>query len=252
MGSPAGEAERGSNEGPQHWVSVGAFELGRDEVTLGQFRAFVTASGYRTEAEQGDGCLGWKDGSWTKEKAFSWRNVGFVQQDRSPVVCVSWNDARAYVRWLAQETGQGYRLPSEAEWEYAVRAGTPTPFSTGNCISTDQANYDGNYDYNDCGAKTGVYLQRTQPVGSYPPNRWGLNDLHGNVWEWVEDCYHDGYTGAPTDGSAWRQESCQARVLRGGSWDDYPRNLRSADRDGVGPGGRGSGLGFRVARTLPP
>jgi formylglycine-generating enzyme required for sulfatase activity len=252
MGSPAKEPQREDDEGPQHQVQIAAFELGKTEVTRGQFKQFVQATGYRTEAEEGDGCFVWKDSSWTKDKSFNWRNVGFAQGDDSPVVCVTWNDAQRYVGWLSQETGQTWRLPTEAEWEYAARAGTTTPFSTGNCISTDQANYNGNYDYNDCGAKTGVYLQRTQPVRSYPANRWGLYEMHGNVWEWVEDCYHDSYTGAPTDGSAWMQESCPVRVLRSGSWIIDPSFARAAFRGGNQPEFRNNNVGFRLARTLSP
>lgn len=127
---------------------------------------------------------------------------------------------------------------------------TNTPFSTGNCMTTSQANYNGTVDYNDCGAKTGVYIGKTQPVGSYQANPWGLFDMHGNVWEWVEDCSDDNYTGVSTDGSHWTQESCQARVLRGGSWRNYPKHLRSAFRGWFGPRNRYSSVGFRVARTL--
>lgn len=120
-----------------------------------------------------------------------------------PVINVSWEDAVAYTAWLAQATGEKYRLPSEAEWEYAARAGFATPFWTGKCINTDQANYIGNHDYAGCGAKTGVYRQQTVSVGSLPANPWGLHEVHGNVWEWVADPYHDSYKGAPVDGSAW-------------------------------------------------
>jgi formylglycine-generating enzyme required for sulfatase activity/serine/threonine protein kinase len=258
MGCQPGEKDCSSDETDDqkrpHRVQVPAFELGATEVTRAQFGAFVKARNYRTEAEEGDGCYGLKDGSWTQDKSFNWRNVGFAQGDDSPVVCVTWNDAQRYVGWLSQETGQTWRLPTEAEWEYAARAGTTTPFSTGNCIRTDQANYDGNYDYNDCGAKTGVFLKRTQPVRSYPANRWGLYEMHGNVWEWVEDCYHDNYTGAPKDGSEWLVSCSESgrRVLRGGSWNDDPRLLRSAYRDGLGTGRRLYCVGFRVARTLTP
>ncbi|WP_295453008.1 bifunctional serine/threonine-protein kinase/formylglycine-generating enzyme family protein [uncultured Thiodictyon sp.] len=255
MGCQPGETECDDDEKPAHSVKVAAFELGKTEVTMAQFRAFVAANpGYLTEAEKGDGCYGWKDNSWVKDKAFSWRNVGFAQEDRSPVVCVSWNDAKDYVAWLSKQTGQTFRLPTEAEWEYAARAGTQTAFSTGNCIKTDQANYNGNYDYADCGAKTGVYLKKTQPVGSYPANPWGLYDLHGNVWEWVQDCYHANYTGAPKDGEEWRDSCIESgrRVLRGGSWFSHPRNLRSAYRVWDGTGNRDYDLGFRVARTLTP
>ncbi len=228
MGSPADEPERASVEGPQHQVKVAAFELGKTEVTFDEWDACVAAGGCQHQPD---------DAGWGRS--------------RRPVINVSWNDAQTYVAWLKRETGERWRLPTEAEWEYAARAGTTTPFSTGACITTRQANYIGNDDYNNCGAKTGVYLSKTQPVKSYPPNPWGLYDLHGNVWEWVEDCYHDSYKGAPTDGSAWTQSPCPGRVLRGGSWGTSPWALRSATRSRSVPGGR-YGSGFRVARTLTP
>mgnify|MGYP001765756183 CR=1 FL=1 len=229
MGSPESEPGRFDNEGPQHWVQVPAFEIGRYPVTFAQWKACVAAGGCTHIPDD----AGWGRG-------------------QRPVINVSWEDAHEYVRWLCRETGERWRLPTEAEWEYAARAGTTTPFSTGNCITTSQANYDGSFDYNDCGAKTGLYVSKTQPVGSYPPNPWGLYDLHGNIWEWVEDCYHDNYVGAPTDGSPWTQGSCQKRVLRGGSWYFYPRNLRCAYRYRSGSNIQGYDFGFRVARTLTP
>ena len=229
MGSSANEPERKSDEGPQHQVKVAAFELGKSEVTFDEWDACVAAGYCQHKPDD----AGWGRG-------------------QRPVINVSWNDAQTYVAWLKRETGERWRLPTEAEWEYAARAGTTTPFSTGNCISTSQANYDGNYDYNKCGAKTGQYLSKTQPVGSYPANPWGLHDMHGNVWEWVEDCHNDGYKGAPTNGSAWRQGTCKARLLRGGSWGNRPWNLRSAGRYGYDPDFRYYDNGFRVARTLAP
>jgi len=253
MGCQPGEKERADNEKPAHRVRVAAFALGEYEVTVAQFRAFVEANpGYRTEAERGQGCGAWKDGAWQWDQRRSWRNPGFGQGERSPVTCVSWNDTQDYMRWLNRQTGKQYRLPSEAEWEYAARAGTATAFSTGNCIKTSQANYDGNADDADCGARTGVYLAKTQPVGSYPANKWGLYDLHGNVWEWVRDCYHDSYAGAPHDGSAWL-DSCYdsgLRGVRGGSWFHGPSGLRSADRGMFGTDNPSNYVGFRVARTL--
>ena len=153
------------------------------------------------------------------------------------------------MEWLSRETGQVYRLPSEAEWEYACRAGTATPFSFGETITTDQANYDGNYTY--AGGPKGEYRRRTVAVGTLPANPWGLYEMHGNVWEWVEDHWHDSYTGSPTDGTAWMDgESSRNRVSRGGSWSSRPRLLRSAIRGRNQPDSRGSYQGFRVARTL--
>jgi len=227
MGSPADEAERDVDEGPQHQVCVQPFELGKYEVTFADWDACVAAEGCFLEAED----EGWGRG-------------------RRPVVNVSWEDAQSYIRWLNRSTGYNYRLPTEAEWEYAARAGTTTAFSTGDCINTDQANYDGKSEYNRCGAETGVDLGATVPVGSYAANDWSFHDMHGNAGEWVEDCWHEeGYDGAPTDGSAWLDGNCARRVIRGGSWFGYPGYLRSAYRCSASKGFNVKRLGFRLART---
>jgi formylglycine-generating enzyme required for sulfatase activity len=135
------------------------------------------------------------------------------------VINVSWNDAQAYVKWLSDKTEKDYRLLTEAEWEYAARAGTTTPFYFGRTISPDQANYNGEYTYD--GGPKGVYREKTTPVGSFPANAFGLHDVHGNVLEWVEDCWHENYSGSPIDGAAWKSGGdCDRRVLRGGSWSD--------------------------------
>jgi formylglycine-generating enzyme required for sulfatase activity len=169
----------------------------------------------------------------------SWRDPGFTQTDADPVACVSWNDARAYFQWLSNKTAKDYRLPTEAEWEYAARAGTKTRYSFGDTINDKDANFNRN-------------LDKTTRVGSYPANPWGLHDVHGNVWEWVADCYEaDAYKthkSYPAMDGGW-QDSC-LRVLRGGSWGYYPRDLRSANRSGGDPDFRFYGRGFRVARTL--
>jgi formylglycine-generating enzyme required for sulfatase activity len=168
---------------------------------------------------------------------------------RRPVINVSWNDAKEYVAWLSKTTGKSYRMLSEAEWEYAARAGTTTPFSTGETISTEQANYDGNYTY--AGGSKGTDRRKMVPVGSFKPNAFGLHDMHGNVWEWVEDPWHDSYKGAPTDGSAWAKDGDRSRrILRGGSWGLDPRLIRSALRGRLDSVLRGNYLGFRVARSL--
>ena len=228
MGSPADEPERFDNEGPQHEVHVPSFAVGRYAVTFAEWEACVSdggCNGYRPEDR------GWGRG-------------------RRPVINVSWEDAQAYVTWLSEKTGQGYRLLSESEWEYAARAGTTTPFHTGATITTDQANFDDNFTYN--GSAKGEYRRETVAVGSFPANRFGLHDMHGNVWEWVEDCYHDNYSGAPADGSVWTSGKCEKRVLRGGSWSDGPDHLRSAIRIWSTPDDRDFDIGFRVARTLTP
>ena len=143
-----------------------------------------------------------------------------------------------------------YRLPSEAEWEYACRAGTTTPFSFGETISTAQANYDGNYTY--ASGKKGEYRKQTTPVGSFPANAFGLHDMHGNVWEWCADPWHDSHDGAPTNGSTWEGGDASRRVYRGGSWFSLPRNLRSACRYWSYPSSRTDDIGFRLARTVSP
>jgi formylglycine-generating enzyme required for sulfatase activity len=229
MGCQSGEADCEDNEKLAHRVSVPAFELGKTEVTFDQWDACFADGGCAHKPD---------DEGWGRSQR--------------PVINVSWDDAQDYVQWLRGKTGKHYRLPSEAEWEYAARAGTTSAFSTGGCINTDQANYDGTWDYNDCGAKTGVHLAKTQPVGSYPGNPWGLHDMQGNTKEWIQDCMNDSYTGAPTDGSAWRRGDCARRGLRGGSWYSGPRILGSAYRFWFDTGIRNYGIGFRVARTLSP
>ena len=172
-------------------------------------------------------------------------------RNNHPVMRVSWDDAKQYVTWLSKKTGNSYRLLSEAEWEYAARAGTTTPFSAGPTITTDDANFDGDFTYG--GSAKGKDLGKTITAGSFKPNAFGLHDLHGNVWEWVEDCYSkDGYQRAPSDGSALTSGDCARRVLRGGSWNSYPRFLRSADRYGDRTSYRVNYYGFRVGRTLAP
>ncbi len=219
-------------ESPQHWVGIEyPFALGRYPVTVAQWRQFVRATG------------------WEPQSDTDWAAPGFAQQDDHPVVGVSWFDAQRYVAWLSEKTGQQYRLPSEAEWEYACRAGAKTAFSFGDDISTDQANYDGNFTYGN-GVK-GVFRQGTTPVAAFPPNPWGLFDMHGNVWEWVQDTMHATYEGAPLDGSAWMEGGDQARrMLRGGAWLYPPRYLRTALRNAYSAVLANDVVGFRVARRL--
>ena len=226
MGSPNDEAQRGADESPQHSVKLKAFAISQSEITFAQYDAFAEATKRKKPDDEG----------WGREQR--------------PVINVNWNDATAYVTWLSEQTGQAYRLPSEAEWEYAARAGTTTPFSTGECIHTDLANYNGGYGYNNCGAKTGVYRQKTLPVTELPANPWGLFGVHGNVWEWVEDCWHDNYDGAPLDGSAWQKRACDRRVVRGGGWGDFPVYIRSAYRNWYNLGDAINITGFRIARAL--
>ena len=222
MGSPTSEEGRWDDEGPQHQVILRSFALGVTEVTFDEWEACV----------RGDGCDGYRP-----------RDRGWGRGSR-PVIYVSWVDAQAYVSWLSKSTGAQYRLPSESEWEYAARAGTTTPFHTGATISTDQANY--------IGVGSMTYREWTMPVRTFAQNAFGLYDVHGNVWEWVEDCLHDSYRGAPSDGTAWTVGGdCGHRVLRGGSWDsNSPWYIRSAFRGRNAASDRNSLTGFRVAMTL--
>ena len=237
-------------ESPQYQVSIRSFAAGRYAISKVEFAAFVRAKSYQTEAERGDGCAVFNGKDLKRDAAYNWRNVGFVQTDNHPVVCVSWNDAQAYIGWLNQTSGQTYRLLSEAEREYATRGGSQSAFWWGDSISTAQANYGGTGpSYN--GSPKGEYRQATVPVNSFSPNPFGLYNVHGNVWEWVEDCWHDNYTGAPTDGSAWTTGCSENTwVLRGGSWIDDPSFLRSAFRNRGTPDDRYLANGFRLARTL--
>ena len=264
MGSPAAEAGRDADEGPQRPVSIArAFALGRHEVTLGEFKRFVAASNYVTEAERNvsaKGCRTWEDadGTWDWREGRSWRSPGFEQTDRHPVVCVSWNDAQAYVQWLGRRAGQTYRLPSEAEWEYAARAGSSSSRPWGDDPNEACRHANGADQSRSPGGRTRSVRHEcndgfwfTAPVGSYAANRFGVNDMIGNVWEWVQDVWHDNYNGAPGDGSVWAAGGDPARrVLRGGSWDVNPQNLRSAYRDRSSPDNRNDSTGFRIARTL--
>ena len=163
---------------------------------------------------------------------------------RRPVINVSWDDAQEYVAWLSRQTGQTYRLLSEAEWEYVARAGSSSAYGWGAAIGSNRANC---Y-LTGCGDQ----WEYTAPAGSFAANAFGVHDMHGNVWEWVEDCWNESYAGAPADGSAWRSGECSRRVLRGGSWYDYPWDLRSANRNRITSGNRYNNYGFRVARTLTP
>jgi len=258
MGSPASEADRKPDEGRQHEVVIAAkIAVMQLEVTRGQFAAFVNETKYQTEA----GCYAWNGKEIANDPKGVWNSVGFTETDQHPVVCVSWNDARAYAQWLSQRTGRNYRLLSEAEWEYAARAGSQTPYAFGDRANeicsygnvADRSLKDAlkdlakGWNFADC-SDGYVY---TAPVKSFKANAFGLYDMLGNAWEWTEDCYHANYSNAPEDGSAWVDGNCSLRILRGGCWGDDPRVARSALRGGDAPGKRGDNVGFRLARTLP-
>jgi len=237
--------QMGSNktkeEQPIHEVTINYdFEIAQTPVTVGEFRVFVEATGYLTEAEKEDGAYVWDDKNWDKKKDVSWKNPYFEQTDEHPVVCVSWNDAQAYIKWLNEETKVNYRLPTEAEWEYACRAGTDTKWYFGD----DKKELDKYAWYNQNSEN------RTHPVATKEPNPWGLYDIHGNVWEWCLDDYVDNYENTPRDGSANEKGEEGSKVLRGGSWNDNANYTRSAYRGGGFPSDRSSYLGFRLLRTL--
>ena len=245
MGSPSYE-----HEGPVHRVTIGQpLAVGVYEVTVGEYRRFVEATGYAG----GERCLTYEGGEFAVRSGRSWRNPGYEQSTREPVVCVNWRDARAYVEWLSEQTGESYRLPSEAEWEYVARAGTTTARYWGE-REDEQCRYangaDSQTNFNQRIACNDGYTQ-TAPVGSYEVNAFGLYDVLGNVREWVQDCENRTYVGAPSDGRAWERGYCSHRGLRGGSWFDRPWNLRSANRDWYTAAYRDHDIGFRIARSLP-
>lgn len=219
MGSPDNEEEREKDEGPQRRVTVKAFAVGRYEVTFAEWDACVADGGCTHKP----GDEGWGRG-------------------RRPVINVTWDDAKTYIAWIAAKTGAPYRLLTEAEWEYAARAGTTTRYAFGHSITNSQAQFSE--------VRVGS-SGKTAEVGHFPANAFGLRQMHGNVWEWVEDCYANSYSNAPTDGSKAPDTIGCSRVRRGGSWLGNSPNLRSANRNWTPPGIRGRDGGFRLARTLP-
>lgn len=265
MGSPDTEEGRYDNEGPQHPVTLAeGFAAGRYPVTRGEYAVFAV----ETSRAVAGGC--WHrdvgQGSNVEDASKSWLRPGFEQGDDHPAVCVSWQDAHEYVRWLSRKTGRPYRLLTEAEWEYAARAGSTTARPWGE-QAEEACAYANVMDRTSTRSAPQPKTQRaakalptshacddgnayTSPVGRYRGNAFGLHDMIGNSWEWVEDCWHDTYQKAPADGTAWVTGDCSRRVMRGGGWDLIPRNARSANRDSDSPGSRINYLGFRVARSL--
>uniref|UniRef100_B8HMW0 Sulfatase-modifying factor enzyme-like domain-containing protein n=1 Tax=Cyanothece sp. (strain PCC 7425 / ATCC 29141) TaxID=395961 RepID=B8HMW0_CYAP4 len=229
MGSHDTELDHQDAESPQHLVTVPTFFMGRYPVIQAQWREIARLEKVKRQFER---------------NPFSFRG------NQRPVEQISWNEAVEFCDRLSKKTGRTYRLPTEAEWEYACRAGTTTPFHFGETITTELANYDGNVVYGN-GLK-GEYRQQTTDVGIFPANAFGLNDMHGNVWEWCLDHWHDNYKGALADGSAWVSNDKNAmRVRRGGSWDNGPRYCRSAYRNRDFPYIRNDDFGFRVVCVIP-
>ncbi|MBT9317901.1 formylglycine-generating enzyme family protein [Leptothoe spongobia TAU-MAC 1115] len=243
MGSPEGELERLDSESPQHEVTVSQFFMAKYPVTQAQWRAVVEEMP--------------KVNQDLKPEPSEFKGVGEASRDenRNPVEQVSWHDAVEFCDRLTIHTNRQYRLPTEAEWEYACRAETTTPFHFGETLSTEIANYNGASENNGAygPGERGEYRQQTTPVDHFKgANAYGLHDMHGNVWEWCQDHWHNSYKDAPTDGRAWLTDDEKAeRILRGGSWADYPRDCRSAYRTYFTPANRDDTLGFRVVCSAP-
>ena len=254
MGSPDSEKQRDDDEGPVHRVRIAAFALSKTEITRGQFAEFVKQAKY----DAGDKCWTLAQGKFA-ERDGNWRKPGYPQNNTHPVTCINWDDAQAYAKWLSRKTRKQYRLPTEAEWEYAARAGTRSARYWGD-------NPDLACRYANVADKTAMaqipatmawlshnctdHYAYTAPVGRYRANAFGLKDMLGNVWEWTGDVYRDSYDGAPANGKAWQGQGTY-HVLRGGSWNSDPQNVRAAVRNSNKAALRFSFFGFRLARKLP-
>jgi len=238
-----GEGEWYKDEHPKHRVTISKpFYMQSTEITVGQWQEFIKDSGYKTEAETGGGAWIFTDSDVKKEEGYYWKKPGFKQSDKNPVTCVSWNDVQVFVKWLNRKEGKIYRLPTEAEWEYACRAGTKSRFSWGNNTDCSKANYgNGFFDCADC---KGQNSDHTMKVGSFSPNPWGLYDMHGNVQEWCHDWYGKYSPGSIIDPTG--PSSGSHRVIRGGNWFSCARNCRSAQRRPVAPDSGWANGGFRL------
>ena len=247
MGAPSSEERHPGTSEREDQVQVTIakpFAVGRFSVTRGEFGAFIAETGHGMDGA----CFDGSSMAYSAER--SWQSPGFAQDDGHPAVCVSWNDAKRYLDWLATVTGKTYRLLSEAEREYVTRAGSTTPFWWGSSISTEQANYNGNVTYG--GGSKGEWRKATVTSDHFAANPWGLYKVHGNVWKWTEDCWSWSTANAdnPGDGSARATGDCNFRTMRGGSWNNYPHTTRSARRYMNRPSNRDNFVGFRVARPL--
>lgn len=230
MGAPESDADRQANEGPQHEVTIPApFAVAKFEVTREQFAAFAGDTGWETV----EACITYENGSWEARPGRTWRDPGFPQDASHAVDCVTFDDAEGYVEWLSRKTGEAYRLLTEAEWEYTARAGAATRFFFGDdsavlCRYANGADQSAKALFpdwtwaNDCDDRHPF----TAPVGTFEPNGFGLYDVTGNVWEWVSDCFHDSYDGAPGDSSSWTDPDCEFRAVRGGGLFDSPGVMR--------------------------
>jgi formylglycine-generating enzyme required for sulfatase activity len=254
MGSPNDEPERNSDEGPQHVVRLEAFLMGQTPITQAQWRevaGWTPRDGERWGHQLPANPSRFQANREVYEQLESYGAfrllMGESSADQRPVERVSWEDAMEFCHRLSQRFGRRYTLPSEAQWEYACRAGTSTPFHYGGTLSTDLANYAGSATY--ANGPKGESRHQTTPVAHFPANAWGLHDMHGNVWEWCADQWHGAYEGAPDDGRPWidaKTDKNRYKLLRGGSWNHGPRFCRSAYRLNLHPDDRDSDVGFRV------
>ena len=232
MGSPEDEPQRDADEGPQHKVSISrAIAVGKFEVTRDQFTAFLEDLAH----DIGNRCTLWTGTSFIGKIGFGIRKPGFEQSGDHPATCISWRDAKAYVNWLTSRTGKPYRLLTEAEWEYAARAGQASAYTSGATLETARANFKNT---------------STIPVGQYVANAFGLHDVHGNVWEWTEDCHSSNYEGAPANGTATQGTPDCERTYRGGGWFNILKDMRFATRGVGGANTRVNIFGLRVARDI--
>ena len=263
MGSPATEKGRKDNEGPQHRVTFSrGFAMGQHEVTVSEFRDFVNQARYKTDAERDRYSMIYdqRSGRLPRRDNVNWKMdyEGGKAGDDDPVVHVSWRDAQAYVNWLAQVTGKPYRLPSEAEFEYALRGGKSTRYWWGSGaphrvvenITGEGDSSSNNRNWSNSFKGYTDQFWGPAPVGSFDSSPFGLFDIGGNVAEWVMDCWHDTYTRAPVDGSGWVNPGCKLRVIRGGYWASSPEQTRSAFRLSAKPDSHDARIGFRIARDL--
>ena len=263
MGAPANEEDHTDAETPQHTVTISkGFAMARTAVTVGEFREFVRASGYVPDSIRLGGASVYdeRSGALRDDSGATWQDdyAGRKADDKLPVVNVSWNDAKAYADWLGQRTGKVYRLPSEAEFEYALRGGTRTRYWWGDDVPTRQVeNLTGSGDRSRSGRRWSHAFRNYRdgywgpaPVMSFAANPFGLYDINGNVSEWTQDCWHDNYVRAPNDGSAWINPGCRSHVVRGGSWGSSPDQVDSAYRQGADGELRSGRVGFRVVREL--
>ena len=263
MGAPDGEPGRSDTQAPQHQVTISkGVALSQTDITVGQFREFVRASGYKPDSVTNGGASVYDErtGVMRDDSSATWEDdyAGHAAANDLPVVNISWNDANAYVQWLSQRTGKKYRLPSEAEFEYALRATSTTRYWWGKGTPSSKVeNLTGSLDRSPSGRRWSHAFQGygdgywgPAPVMSFAPNAFGLYDTDGNVSEWTTDCWHDNYIRAPVDGSAWVNPGCSTRVVRGGSWGSSPEQANSAYRQGADANIRSGRVGFRILREL--